>query len=384
MARRAMFLFGVPRTLVDGSERPLARRKSVALLAYLAVTQRRFERETLAALLWPDADRASGLAILRQCLADVRRTLGDDVLRESRGWVEAGSSLQCDVTRFESLAGARTLASLEEAVAISAGGFLDGFYLSGCEAFESWQESYAAYLDERRRAVLERLVVRLLDEGRPEQAQGFVAELLRVAPWADGVEKLAARVEAAARGGRTGVRGYRGRQARVATVAVAAVLALAVLVVTPGSPVRRVVWSRSDGPFVVSIRVGPEASGRGSFAPADELVEVLTARLGAATRESSLLAPASIFDVPKATLEVTVGLEQGDGWCRASLAHGPVDDAWSRSYWFDVRLITHPERDPQMVRSIADDLAARIVTSVLGYLARSGAVPVDPTINPPI
>ena len=384
MARATIFLFGVPRTLVDGRERPLARRRSIALLSYLAVTERRFRRETLAALLWPDADRPSGLASLRQCLTDIRRTLGSGALSESRDWVEAAAGLECDVTRFESLAAAGTADALQAAVSSSRADFLDGFYLSGCEEFESWQESVAAYLAERRLAALERLAVLRLEEGRPDRAHGPAAELARLAPWDDAAGELRARVDLALRSDRSVARRSLGRRMRVTVVAIAALLAFVVLAAVPGSPAHRLARTldAGPGPVAITVRVGP-ASPAGK-AETDPFVRALAASIAQAVYRAPALVASSILVPPEATLQVTVDLDPELGACLASLRHRGTGGAWRRRYPMAGDLASELTHDPAVSRRVADDLAARIVTAVLGYLARSGVVPSDPTINPPI
>ena len=72
--------FGPPQIALDGTPAPTQRRKSLALLAYLAVTQQGHARDAVAALLWPDLDQAHSHAVLRSALADLRRTIGHSAL----------------------------------------------------------------------------------------------------------------------------------------------------------------------------------------------------------------------------------------------------------------------------------------------------------------
>ena len=83
------------------------RRKSLALLAYLAATGQPHGREALAALLWPDADSERARAGLRRALVDLNAALG-------KGWVEtegdqialrASADLCVDVARLPRCAG---------------------------------------------------------------------------------------------------------------------------------------------------------------------------------------------------------------------------------------------------------------------------------------
>ena len=58
----------------------VARRKAVALLAYLAVTRQAHGRDTLVALLWPEIDGEHGHAVLRSTLADLSQAIGKEAL----------------------------------------------------------------------------------------------------------------------------------------------------------------------------------------------------------------------------------------------------------------------------------------------------------------
>lgn len=63
-----LYLFGSPRLEGGGGIIRLGRRKSLALLAYLAVTGQPHDRAALTTLFWPERDRVSVRAALRQCL----------------------------------------------------------------------------------------------------------------------------------------------------------------------------------------------------------------------------------------------------------------------------------------------------------------------------
>lgn len=122
----------------------LARRKLVALLAYLLLARPRgFQpRDTLVAIFWPESNQARARRALNQALYELRRALGEDVI-VSRGVEEVGLEfrrIRCDTVEFEDAVarGNRALA-----LDLYQGDLLVGLALPGCEAFERW-------LDERR------------------------------------------------------------------------------------------------------------------------------------------------------------------------------------------------------------------------------------------
>ena len=77
-----------------------ARRKAMALLAYLAVTGENHSRHSLANLLWPEYDERRARADLRRTLSVLNKTLGQDWLsikrdtvglnRQSDFWLDVG------------------------------------------------------------------------------------------------------------------------------------------------------------------------------------------------------------------------------------------------------------------------------------------------------
>ena len=70
-------VLGSPRIERDGAAVTFDTRKAIALIAYLAVTGRPQRRETLAALLWPEADETRARSALRRTLSVVKQGLGD-------------------------------------------------------------------------------------------------------------------------------------------------------------------------------------------------------------------------------------------------------------------------------------------------------------------
>ena len=66
MSGLKLFLLGPPQIEVDGVGIELKRRKAVALLVYLAVTNQRQRRDTLATLLWPDSSQSRARTALRR------------------------------------------------------------------------------------------------------------------------------------------------------------------------------------------------------------------------------------------------------------------------------------------------------------------------------
>lgn len=121
--------------------------KRMALLAYLTLARPHGpkRRDTLLALLWPEASQERGRQVLRQTLHLMRQSLGPDVL-VSRGDddIEIDQSrVSCDAIRFER---AIEDGQLAEALDLYRGDFLHGFHVADVsQDFEEW------IAEERRR-----------------------------------------------------------------------------------------------------------------------------------------------------------------------------------------------------------------------------------------
>jgi DNA-binding SARP family transcriptional activator/pimeloyl-ACP methyl ester carboxylesterase len=145
-------LFGTPKLERDGRSLHIPRRKSRALLAYLAVTQQSHSREALAALFWPEYSQRDGRADLSRNLSTLRKTIGADcflVDRESVALNEQ-ADLWIDVIHFRrqlDICREITEVELDEdccqklagAVDCYQADFLAGFTLPDCPAFDEWQ-----------------------------------------------------------------------------------------------------------------------------------------------------------------------------------------------------------------------------------------------------
>lgn len=147
-------LLGPPRVLASGQILPLRRRKALALIAFLASSRTPHTRELLAAMFWPDADRDSAHAQIRNHVWILRAAglgpwlsvEGEMVeLREDEDlWIDVRQHRRL-LERGGLVPGRRgTLppdaeANLSDAVEIYQESFLAGFHLSDSVAFDEWQ-----------------------------------------------------------------------------------------------------------------------------------------------------------------------------------------------------------------------------------------------------
>ena len=184
--------FGPPQIAREGMPVSTQRRKSLALLAYLAVTQGSHARDALATLLWPDLDQAHGHAVLRSALADLRRTIGHSALFTTGDQIALGgeTDVNVDVVRFRELAAQvaahhsttnalcnQCLDALIQAAALYQADFLAGFTLPDALEFDEWQTYQTETLRLELAEVLEKLT------HGPAQARRFADAVAHARRW---------------------------------------------------------------------------------------------------------------------------------------------------------------------------------------------------------
>ena len=133
-------LLGVPEVLENGRAVTAFRStKTRALLYYVATKARPEARSNLAGLFWGELPDANANANLRKTLTNLRQSVGPylAITRDSVGLNEA-NPLWLDVAAFEAALQRNVPTDLETAVDLYRGDFLEGFYVEGAPAFETW------------------------------------------------------------------------------------------------------------------------------------------------------------------------------------------------------------------------------------------------------
>ncbi len=132
-------LFGNPEVTLNEQPVKVSRRRSRALLYYLAASSSPVRRESLLALLWPETGRLSAQQLLRTALHGLRVELGN-VLVSDGETVSLAPSIQVDVQVFEQLIAQSTgdVGALQKAFDLYRGEFIEGFYLPDSTGFEDW------------------------------------------------------------------------------------------------------------------------------------------------------------------------------------------------------------------------------------------------------
>ena len=173
MSALKLTLFGPPRLEREGRPVEVSRRKSLAMLAYLAATGQPHSRDTLASLFWPEVPQRRARGNLRRALSDLNQEIGEGILvLEGETVALAGDNGLCsDVAQFRACLAVCAghdhspeetcpdcLSLLTEAANLYQADFLAGFTLRDAPEFDDWQYFEAEGRRQELASVLERLV----------------------------------------------------------------------------------------------------------------------------------------------------------------------------------------------------------------------------------
>ena len=132
-------LFGPPQVFSSGQPVRLTRRKTRAVLYYLAARENPIQRDQLLAFFWPDTPRPAAQQVLRTTLHGLRQALGPALLAaEDRLGLDP--AVRVDARQFERQLNpsAADPESLAAALELYRGEFLEGFSLPDSASFEDW------------------------------------------------------------------------------------------------------------------------------------------------------------------------------------------------------------------------------------------------------
>jgi DNA-binding SARP family transcriptional activator len=148
MAQLHLALLGPPEVRFGDEVVAFATRKTLALLAYLALEGGAQPRQKLMILLWPDSDENRGRGALRITLVYLRRALDAAVPGGAQIYLHTtGDTLEFNKSAgFTSdtllLAGSaqsdQTLIQLQQALEACRGPFFESFTLRGAPLFDEW------------------------------------------------------------------------------------------------------------------------------------------------------------------------------------------------------------------------------------------------------
>jgi DNA-binding SARP family transcriptional activator len=150
-----------------GSCIALKARKGIALLTFLALHRNRLvHRETVAALLWEDADRAQARVSLRQLLSSLRKLAeaGPPIVDVDGDCIRLSDFVRVDADHFEALADGAPEVQMA-ACEVYRSDLLANFHLRDAPAFHDWLIIEQTRLRNRYVAVLAEVMESACAEG---------------------------------------------------------------------------------------------------------------------------------------------------------------------------------------------------------------------------
>jgi len=180
MASFSVRTLGFPEVRCDDRLCPLALRKGLALLVYLAEAKRPVGRDAIATMLWPEAPSDVVRARLRRLLHRLQLALGD-VLASDRSTVRLSPAidLAIDSHAFEQ---ACDRGEFERACSLYQADFLDGFSPGDCPQFDEWAFFRREALRGRAIQALERVVQEKHAAGDYAAAAAHASRLVALDP----------------------------------------------------------------------------------------------------------------------------------------------------------------------------------------------------------
>lgn len=194
-------LLGPPQTLLDARPIQISRRKSRALLYYLAAHADPQPREHLLPLLWPELDRAAAQQTLRTTLYGLRKALPTHLLitdteisfaPDTESDVLTFHNLQTPVTNYPTPQ--RACEVLTQTLALYRGEFLEGFSLPDSASYDDWQRTEAETY--RRLAIRGYTILSQLHENQGDYrlALDALAQALAFDPLQEDLQRAALRL----------------------------------------------------------------------------------------------------------------------------------------------------------------------------------------------
>jgi len=180
MASFSVRTLGFPAIRCDDRLCPLALRKGLALLVYLAEAKGPVARDVIATMLWPESPAEVVRARLRRLLHRLHAALGE-ILATDRSTVRLSTAIELEVDsqQFEE---ACDHGEFERACSLYQADFLDGFAPGDCPQFDEWVFFRREALRGRAIQALERVVQEKQAAGDYAAAAAHAGRLVALDP----------------------------------------------------------------------------------------------------------------------------------------------------------------------------------------------------------
>lgn len=179
MAQLKLCLFGYPTVELNKGPVAMRERKSLALLAYLAMSGARHSREALGTLLWPEHDQSKVYTNLRHALWSLKHAGMAAWLAVDRNTIGLHPGYWLDVAAFRQ---AVATDQLEMAVSLYRADFLADLIIHNAPEFEIWAFGEAEQLRQTLAGALQRLTLSYGEQGLYNAAITYGLRWLQLDP----------------------------------------------------------------------------------------------------------------------------------------------------------------------------------------------------------
>jgi len=157
------------------------RPRHLAILAYLAMSERPPSRDALVATFWGEEPEANARHSLSNALSAIRGVLGQSAISARRDSIELSPDVRLAIDAVEFIAACEAHDDVR-AASLYRGGFLDDTPIIGAADFDTWAARVRSRLERAFIAVCERRVPSLLRASEWLQAAELSERWLRAAP----------------------------------------------------------------------------------------------------------------------------------------------------------------------------------------------------------
>jgi DNA-binding SARP family transcriptional activator/TolB-like protein len=187
----SLSIFGGFNLRVEGQKAPVLPRKARALLAFLAVQREQpVTREFVGELLWSDRGNEQVRHSLRQTLAVLRKSVGEQELVIGRdGALALGNGIQTDVSHLLELSSNSGRVQFQAAVDAYSGPLLDGFPPVSKD-FDDWLSIMRAKFEATILKVLARLADSSTKAGDTQAALALTERMFAIDPLREDTHRL--------------------------------------------------------------------------------------------------------------------------------------------------------------------------------------------------
>lgn len=185
-----LFLLGQMRLAQDGVSSPLrtkGEQRWLALLAFLASERQKVDRRTLARLIWQYEDRPLD-RLRRHTLEELKKKIPSELLEITPDSVRLiTDNLWVDANAFtdaldDSDDPVRKLLSVDEALALYTGDFMEGFIFPEIGAFSEWQENKIILLRDLFTKTISDKTLEFFRAGDLSGAEAYAARWVKRSP----------------------------------------------------------------------------------------------------------------------------------------------------------------------------------------------------------